>query len=58
MKKKFEKEQLIKKSKDFSQWYVDVILKAGLADYAPVKGCQIFKPYGYAIWENIQKFSE
>jgi len=55
MKKKFEKEQLIKKSKDFSQWYVDVILKAGLADYAPVKGCQIFKPYGYAIWENIQK---
>lgn len=52
---KFEKEQLIKKSKDFSRWYTDIILKAGLADYAPVKGCMVFKPYGYAIWENIQK---
>ena len=55
MKKEFEKEQLIKKSKDFSQWYTDVIIKAGLADYAPVKGCMVFKPYGYAIWENIQR---
>jgi len=51
----FEKEQLAKKSENFSKWYIDVILKAGLAEYAPVKGCQIFKPYGYAIWENIQK---
>jgi len=51
----FEKEQLTKKSENFSKWYIDVILKAGLAEYAPVKGCQIFKPYGYAIWENIQK---
>ena len=55
MKKNFEKAQLIKKSKDFSQWYTDVILKAELADYAPVRGCMVFKPYGYAIWENIQK---
>jgi len=55
MKKEFEKEQLIKKSENFSEWYVDVILKAGLADYAPVKGCMVFKPYGYAIWENVQK---
>lgn len=52
---KFEKKDLIKKSKDFSAWYTDVILKSGLADYAPVKGCMIFKPYGYSIWENIQK---
>ncbi|PIR02848.1 MAG: proline--tRNA ligase [Candidatus Nealsonbacteria bacterium CG11_big_fil_rev_8_21_14_0_20_35_11] len=54
MEKTFPKKQLIKKSKDFSGWYQDVIIKAGLADYAPVKGCMVFKPYGYAIWENIQ----
>ncbi len=52
---KFEKKQLVKKSENFSQWYTDLILKSGLADYAPVKGCQIFRPYGFAIWENIQK---
>lgn len=55
MEKKFEKKEITKKSENFSQWYNDVILKADLADYAPVKGCMIFKPYGYAIWENIQK---
>lgn len=55
MEKEFKKEQLIKKSENFAQWYVDVILKSELADYAPVKGCQVFKPYGYGIWENIQK---
>lgn len=55
MKKKFEKKQLIKKSEDFSGWYADVVIKAGLADYAPVKGCMVLKPYGFAIWENIQK---
>jgi len=49
------KKELIPKSKDFSQWYTEVILKAELADYAPVKGCQVFRPYGYAIWENVQK---
>nr|PZN08623.1 MAG: proline--tRNA ligase [Caldicoprobacter oshimai] len=43
------------KEEDFSQWYTDVILKADLVDYAPVKGCMVIKPYGYAIWENIQK---
>lgn len=47
--------QLIKKSENFSQWYIDVIQKAELADYAPVKGCQVIRPYGFAIWENIQK---
>ena len=55
MKKEFTKKELIKKSENFSQWYTDVILKAELADYAPVKGCQVFRPYGYAIWENIQR---
>lgn len=43
------------RDEDFSQWYTDVILKADLVDYAPVKGCMVIKPYGYAIWENIQK---
>ncbi|MBU4298768.1 proline--tRNA ligase [Patescibacteria group bacterium] len=55
MKKEFEKKQLVKKSENFSQWYIDVILKSGLADYAPVKGCQVIKPYGYGLWENIQR---
>ncbi len=41
--------------KDFSQWYLDVIAEAGLAEYADVKGCIIFKPYGYALWEAIQR---
>ncbi len=42
------------RSEDFAAWYNDVVLKAGLADYAPVRGCMIIKPYGYALWENIQ----
>ena len=41
--------------KDFPQWYLDTIEQADLADYADVKGCIIFKPYGYAIWEAMQK---
>lgn len=40
---------------DFTQWYTDVVLKAELIDYSAVKGCMILRPYGYAIWENIQK---
>lgn len=55
MEKKFEKQHLVKKSENFSQWYIDVILKSGLADYAPVKGCQVIRPYGFAIWENIKR---
>ena len=39
---------------DFSQWYTDVILKSELVDYAPVRGCMVVRPYGYAIWERIQ----
>ena len=41
--------------KDFPQWYTDVVKKAELADYSSVKGCMIIKPYGFALWENIQK---
>lgn len=40
---------------DFTQWYTDVVLKSELIDYSSVKGCTILRPYGYAIWENIQK---
>ena len=40
---------------DFAQWYTDVVKKAELADYSGVKGCMVIRPYGYAIWENIQK---
>jgi prolyl-tRNA synthetase len=54
-----EKERLVKeitpKGDDYSQWYLDVVLKADLADYGPVKGCMIIKPYGYAIWEHMQR---
>lgn len=46
---------LTKQSQDFSKWYNEVVLKADLAEYSPVKGCMIIKPYGYSIWENIQK---
>ena len=42
------------RSEDFSQWYTDVIKQTELCDYAPVRGCMIIRPYGYAIWERIQ----
>jgi prolyl-tRNA synthetase len=45
-----------KKSENFSEWYNQVVLKAGLADYAPIGGCMVIKPYGYAIWERIQAY--
>jgi prolyl-tRNA synthetase len=41
---------------DYSEWYIDVIKAADLADYAPVKGCMVIKPNGYAIWESIQNY--
>ena len=41
---------------DFAKWYTDIVLKADLADYAETKGCIAIKPFGYAIWENIQKY--
>jgi len=54
MENEFVKE-ITSKSEDFSQWYIDVILKAELADYSPVRGCMVIRPYGYEIWENIQR---
>ena len=47
--------RLADQQKDFPQWYLDVIAEADLAENADVKGCIIFKPYGYAIWEAIQR---
>lgn len=43
---------------DFSQWYTDIVLKAELADYTDVKGFIAIRPYGYEIWENIQKYAD
>jgi prolyl-tRNA synthetase len=42
------------RSENYSQWYNDIVLKAELADYAPVRGCMVIRPYGYAIWEKLQ----
>ena len=43
------------RSEDYSRWYQDVIARAELADYAPVRGCMVIRPLGYAIWENMQR---
>ncbi len=40
---------------DFSQWYNDVIMRAELADYSPVRGCMVIRPRGYGIWELMQR---
>ena len=47
--------EITPQSEDFSAWYIDVVRRAELADYSPVKGCMVIRPYGYAIWELIQK---
>ncbi len=52
---KFEDKKITSRDKDYSQWYLDVISAADLAEHSSVKGCMVIKPYGYAIWENIQK---
>jgi prolyl-tRNA synthetase len=39
---------------DYAQWYNDLVLKGGLADYSAVRGCMVIKPYGFALWENIR----
>ncbi len=48
-------EQITSMEEDFAKWYTDIVKKADLIDYSSVKGCMIYRPYGYAIWENIQK---
>src|SRR5436853_3556301 len=46
---------LTRKSDRFDEWYTDVVRKAELADYSPVRGCMVIRPYGFAIWEAIQR---
>ena len=48
------KRTITPRSEDYAEWYVDVVIQAQLADYAPVKGCMIIRPNGYAIWEKMQ----
>lgn len=50
-----ELKEITSRDVDFAQWYTDICKKAELIDYSSVKGCMIIRPYGYAIWENIQK---
>ena len=52
--KEFVKE-ITPQSQDYSQWYLDVVQKAQLMDYAPVKGCMVIRPYGYTLWENMKQ---
>lgn len=55
MAKEKRVEQITSMDVDFAQWYTDVVKKAELVDYSGVRGCMIIRPYGYAIWENIQR---
>ncbi len=48
-------EKITPRSQDFSAWYNEVVQRAELADYAPVRGCMVIRPYGYALWENLQR---
>ncbi len=52
---KFEDKKITTRAEDYNEWYLDVIEAAGLAENAPVKGCMVIKPSGYAIWEKTQK---
>jgi prolyl-tRNA synthetase len=47
--------RLTSRADDFAAWYNEVVLRAELADYSPVRGCMVIRPYGYAIWENMQR---
>jgi prolyl-tRNA synthetase len=47
-------EKITPRAQDYSQWYIDIVLNAKLADYSPVKGCMVIRPRGYALWERMQ----
>lgn len=51
----FEEKSITSRAEDYNQWYLDIIEVADLAEHAPVKGCMIIKPYGYALWEKTQR---
>ncbi len=46
--------EITSREKDYSQWYNDLVIKSGLADYSAVRGCMVIKPYGFALWENMR----
>ncbi|HOY04400.1 MAG TPA: proline--tRNA ligase, partial [Saprospiraceae bacterium] len=46
--------EITPRSEDYSQWYLDIVQKARLADNSPVRGCMVIKPHGYAIWERMR----
>ena len=48
------RDKITARSEDYSEWYTEVIRKAELADYAPVRGCMVIRPYGYELWENVK----
>lgn len=50
--------KITKRSEDYAKWYTDVVQKAELADYGPVKGTMVIRPYGYALWENIKNIAD
>jgi prolyl-tRNA synthetase len=54
----FNKKSLTKKSENLSDWYNQVVLQAELADYGPAKGTMIFRPYGYGLWESVQRYMD
>ena len=45
--------EITTRAQDYSQWYNDLVIKGGLADYSAVRGCMVIKPYGYGLWENM-----
>lgn len=47
--------EITPRAEDYSQWYLDIVKKAGLADNSAVRGCMVIKPYGYAIWEKMHE---
>ena len=50
-----ELKDLTKRSENYSQWYNELVVKADLAEQSAVRGCMVIKPYGYAIWEKMQR---
>src|SRR4051812_35877290 len=48
-------EAITKRSVDYSQWYLDIVKNAGMAENSDVRGCMVIKPHGYAIWEKMQR---
>ena len=47
---------LLSRSEDFSEWYNQLVIRSELADYAPVRGCMVVRPYGWALWENMTAY--